>query len=576
MTGQPPVAGNARTLRCLLLSDFNTQVLANHLAADGGDLQLAVDCADYGQVAQVLADPGHGAWQTRPDCTVAWARAAAVSPAFGRLLAGDRCQTDALLADVDAYAALLVAAAEHCRMLLAPAWVAPASGRGRGPLEYRDGHGIQIALARMNVRLSEQLQGCDNVLVLDAQRWLLAGGERAHSPKMWFMGKVPYGAEVFAAAAADIRAALRALQGRSRKLVVVDLDNTLWGGVVGDVGWQALALGGHHHAGEAFAAFQEELRLLKQRGVVLAIASKNTEAVALEAIDQHPEMRLRRGDFAGWRINWADKAANIADLAAELRLGLDSVVFIDDNPVERERVRSALPEVLVPDWPRDPMLYAHALRGMDCFDALHFTAEDADRADAYARERVRRDARARVGDLASWLRGLGTRVTVEPLSAANLQRAAQLLNKTNQMNLRTRRMAATEFADWAAMPGHHAWTFRVDDRFGDSGLTGIASLAIDGTDAVVADFVLSCRVMGRQIEEAMLAWLLAQALRLGAGRVVADFVASDRNQPCLDVFMRSVPDACDAPRFTFDTGRPCPIPESITLLEPDRVEEVDA
>src|SRR5262249_25838083 len=160
------------------------------------------------------------------------------------------------------------------------------------------------------------------------------------------LGKIAFAPEVLRLAAADVKAALRAVQGRSRKLVVLDLDDTLWGGVVGDVGWESLRLGGHDPIGEAFVEFQRALAALARRGVVLAIASKNTEAVALEAIDRPPEMVLRRRHFAGWRIDWRDKAGNILELVSELRLGLDAVVFLDDNPVERERVRGALPAVL--------------------------------------------------------------------------------------------------------------------------------------------------------------------------------------------------------------------------------------
>lgn len=566
----PPDA--SRPPRCLLLSGFNTQPLANQLG--NGD-RLEVASGDFGQVAQVLADAGHPAWRPLPDCTVAWTRPQDVSPEFAGLLAGRPCDTGTLLAEVDAWAALLVSASGRTRLLLVPSWVAPDSGRGAGPLEWRDGHGIQLALARMNLRLAERLQDCHGAHLLDAQRWMLAAGERAWSPKLWFMAKVPYAPPVYAAAAADIRAALRALQGRTRKLLVLDLDDTLWGGVVGDLGWEQLVLGGHDHAGEAFAAFQEDIKALSRRGIVLALASKNTEAVALEAIDRHPEMRLRRRDFAAWRIDWSDKAANIAAIARELRLGLDSVVFIDDNPVERERVRSALPEVLVPDWPRDPMLYAQALRALDCFDALQRTEEDAGRAGAYAEERERASARDAVGDMDAWLAHLGTRIVVEPLSEANLQRAAQLLNKTNQMNLRTRRMDAESFARWAAAPGRHAWTFRVGDRFGDSGLTGIASLSLSGGDAVVEDFVLSCRVMGRRVEEAMLAWLAKQARRLGAARLVLDYVATDRNAPCLGVLRDSALDGGSGPRFSFELRAPYPAPAAITLLEPEQQEAMD-
>lgn len=568
-------APGAARPRCLLLSDFNVQPLANQLAAVDGHAMPDVDVGGFGQVAQALANPDDPAWRPQPDCTLAWTRPQAMAPAFAALLTGEACDNAALMRDVDAYAALLAAASHRTGLLLVPTWVAPDAGRGAGPLDWRDGHGIQLALARMNLRLAERLQDRPNVHLLDASRWMMAAGAQAWSPRLWFMAKVPWAPAVFAAAAADVHAALRALQGRTRKLLVLDLDDTLWGGVVGDVGWDRLVLGGHDHAGEAFAAFQDGLRALSRQGVVLALASKNTESVALEAIDRHPEMRLRRDDFAAWRIDWSDKAANIADIARELRLGLDAVVFIDDNPVERARVRQALPDVLVPEWPRDPMLYAQALRALDAFDALQRTGEDAGRASAYQAERSRASARSGLADMDAWLSHLDTRVVVEPLSASNLQRAAQLLNKTNQMNLRTRRMDAERLAAWAAMPGHRTWTFRVGDRFGDSGLTGIASLSLADGTAFVEDFVLSCRVMGRRVEDAMLAWLAGQSRALGASRLVADCLPTDRNAPCLAMLQASVLDGRDAPGFAFDVDQPCPVPDAITLLEPEHQEAMD-
>jgi HAD superfamily phosphatase (TIGR01681 family) len=241
----------------------------------------------------------------------------------------------------------------------------------------------------------QALQDVPNVYVMNAQRWLEATATRGRSmAKGWYLGKVPFSGETFAEVARDLKAAARALTGHTRKLLVLDLDDTLWGGIVGDIGWENLQLGGHDAVGEAFVDFQHAVKALTARGIVLGIVSKNTERVALDAIDTHPQMVLRRTDFVGWRINWQDKAQNIADLAAELHLGLQSVVFIDDNPVERARVRDALPEVFVPDWPEDKLLYTERFLGLRCFDAPAISREDAERTALYAAERERGAVRA--------------------------------------------------------------------------------------------------------------------------------------------------------------------------------------
>jgi FkbH-like protein len=275
--------------------------------------------------------------------------------------------------------------------------------------------------------------------------WVELTGGRAFNPRLWYLGKVPFGNELFKAAVRDLKASLRGIQGQARKLVILDLDDTLWGGIVGDVGWRKLVLGGHDPAGEALVDFQHELKALTRHGIVLAIVSKNEESVALEAIREHPEMILRKDDFANWRINWEDKAKNIAELTADLNLGLDSTVFIDDNPVERARVREALPEVLVPDWPEDKRLYPHALRSLDCFDKPAISEEDRRRQQMYVIERKRTELKIQVGSVEGWLQTLDLIVKTEPLNAANVGRLTQLLNKTNQMNLSTRRMIEQEF-----------------------------------------------------------------------------------------------------------------------------------
>jgi FkbH-like protein len=561
------------TSHCLLLSDFNVQNFANCLEADEELPRITTTLGPFGQVEPSLIDGNSEVWMPTPECVVVWTQPQAVAPAFADVLSFRSVATETLLAQVDQFAALVARAAERSRLVLVPAWVAPGAQRGWGLLDFRPGQGIQAALARMNLRLAEKLAATTNVFVLDAQRWLLAGGRNASAPKLWFMGKVPFGSDVFAEAARDVRAAIATLRGDTRKLIVVDLDDTLWGGIVGDVGWENLILGGHHHAGEAFVEFQQALKAMTNRGIVLGIVSKNTESVALEAIRKHAEMHLKIEDFAGWRINWQDKAQNIIDLAADLRLGLQSVVFIDDNPIERERVRATLAEVLVPDWPKDPMLYAQTLRGLRCFDVLSATAEDAARTEMYQAGKQREAGMREAGSIDAWLQGLDTRVIVEPLGEANLTRTAQLLNKTNQMNLRTRRMTELELRNWAAQPENHSWSFRVADRLGDSGLTGIASLSLQGDECVVVDYVLSCRVMGRKVEETVVAWLVAQTRKLGAKQLVAELLPTEKNQPCLEFMRRSGFAEADDTRFTFDTANDYPQPAVIRVVIGDTQDE---
>lgn len=556
-----------KPLRCLLLADFNPGNLAGLLANDEAAPTVEPLCADYGQLAPVLAQADHPLWRAQPDLALLWSLPEKAVPSFQRLLAGDPVTLAELLAEVDAFAAAVLQAAPRARSMLLCNWVLDPARRGLGLADLRPG-GLAHALQEMNTRLARNIATANSVYLLDAGRWMARIGPTAFAPKLWYQAKVPFANPVFVEAVADVKAALRCLRGQSRKLIVLDLDDTLWGGVLGDVGWENLRLGGHDPSGEAFVDFQRALKALTRRGIVLGIVSKNDEAAALTALRSHPEMVLREADFAGRKINWRDKAANLIELAAELNLGLQSLVFIDDNPVERARVREALPEVLVPDWPENPQLYPSALAQLRCFDTLGITAEDATRAAAYAAEHQRSELKAAVS-FDDWLCSLGTVVEVAPLTAANLARAAQLLNKTNQMNLRTRRLTEAELKRWAEQPGNYFWVFRVTDKFGDSGLTGLASLELHGSTASVTDFVLSCRVMGRRLEETMVAWLVQNAARLNPSpptQIFAEYATTGKNQPCLEFWQRSGFATTDRVTFAWDLTANYPVPAGINLV----------
>lgn len=276
--------------------------------------------------------------------------------------------------------------------------------------------------------------------------------------------------------------------------------------------------------------------------------------MALEAIRKHPEMVLREDDFVGWKINWTDKAKNIADLASELNLGLQSVVFIDDNPIERARVRHALPEVLVPEWPEDKLLYPSAFARLRCFDTPAISREDAERTRLYVEECQRDQLQTEVGSVDEWLKSLEITVHAEPLGRANLVRATQLLNKTNQLNLATRRMTQTELLAWSAHPDRAFWTVSVSDRLGNAGLTGLLSIEREGDLVRIVDYVLSCRVMGRRIEETMAHMAVEAARERSASLVLAVYQATAKNKPCLTFWLSSGFTNSDERIFRWDTS----------------------
>ena len=563
-----PEGTNSQHLkRALLLSDFTMGNLAGLARRDPVFADWDVHDAGFGQAWPALVDESHVVWQQQPepwDLAVLWTLPGGAVPAFSEVIDGNQDAREQVLEQVDAFCDAVSGRASRARVTAVPTWT-PPPGRGLGMLDWRPGAGIAELIARMNLRLSERLSERSDVFVLDVQRWITACGPGYWNPKLWFMGKVAFDNAVALEALQDLGALVEAVAGGARKLIVLDLDNTLWGGIVGDQGWSNLKLGGHDPTGEAFADFQRKLKALTRRGIVLAIASKNDEAVALEAIRNHSGMVLKLDDFAGWRINWNEKAGNIRELAAELKLGLQSVVFIDDNIVERSWVQEALPDVLVPDWPANPMQYADALAVLRCFDSPSLTAEDAKRSQMYSAQRDRKQAEMSAASFDDWLQALELTVEVAVVDDGNLARTVQLLNKTNQMNLATRRLTAQELLAWAEQPGRCLRVLSVADKFGDSGLTGILSLEIDGKEARIVDFVLSCRVMGRRIEETMLCIATRHAANAGAGRLVADYSATQKNRPCLEFFESRSDFTRDGDTFGWDLHTDYPPPGGVTI-----------
>ncbi len=560
----------ADPVRGLLIADFTADMLAGFLQNETSPPAIELKVAPYDQVAQVLVDPEHACWREPVDFAIAWTRPESAVPGFGRLVAGEPVAPEELLDQVDQFADRLKTAAAQVRFMLVPTWVAPWIGRGLGLLDLKHPQGLAGNLQRMNLRLIERLTEIDNVYPLDTQRWLTTVGSDATNPKLWYLAKSVFGNRLLQLAAEDIRAAVRSLAGDTTKLIVLDLDDTLWGGLVGEVGWENIQLGGHDPISEAFADFQRALKALRSRGILLALASKNDEAVALKTIRDHPEMILREEDFVAWRVNWNDKAANILELLTELNLGPQSGLFIDDSRHERSRVRDAIPELHVPEWPDDRMLYATTLRNMTCFDTPSFSDEDLRRTAMYAEQKKRTAMRTTAESLDDWLGNLGTIVTARRLDDVDRARSVQLLNKTNQMNLATRRMTPDEFAQWADSPDHHIITVRVNDKLGDSGLTGIVSLAIAGERGNVCDFILSCRVMGRRIEATMLHLLAMLGHDLGLQTIELNYQPTQKNQPCLEFLrksgLRTTNDWC----FVLDIAGGYPLPECIQLSDPIR------
>ena len=525
---------------CILISDFNIDNMAGYLRSITEVPKINVVVAPYGQVMQFLSGDTQEYRQNKYDLAIVWTQPHKIIASFNDMINFKAVSVDDVLGEVDDFALFLLGMRDKVKYVFIASWVLPIYNRGLGMLDMKFGIGTANTLMRMNVRLSENICGASNIYLLDAWRWAGIAGKNMFNPRSWYMGKIPYGNEVFREAAVDISSFLGVLSGSTKKIIILDLDDTLWGGIVGDVGWESISLGGHNHIGEAYVDFQSALKSLTNRGVLLAVVSKNDESVALEAMEKHPEMVLKPEDLAGWKINWKDKAQNIVDLMADLNLGVESAVFIDDSPFERGRVRDVLREVYTPEWPEDKRFYTQTLLSLRCFDTPYISVEDVERSKMYVSERKRKAVKKKIVSQEEWLRSCDIKVTVDEINGSSIKRTVQLINKTNQMNLTTRRMSEDVLAEWLEGDNERKmWTFRVSDRFGDSGLCGIVSIESAGREGRISDFVLSCRVMGRKIEETMLYTVLNYAHSLGLKEIYAKYISTPRNKPCLEFWEKS-------------------------------------
>jgi FkbH-like protein len=387
-------------------------------------------------------------------------------------------------------------------------------------------------VARLNDRLCEAAAQ-DGVLLLDVARASERDGIDAwFDAGRWLQGKLeiaPQAAPLYGDIVARILAAQR---GLSKKCLVLDLDNTLWGGVIGDDGLEGIVLGEGSAVGEAHLALQRYAKQLQERGVILAVCSKNDAGIAEAAFHEHPEMLLRRSDIAAFLANWDDKTENLKAIATRLNIGIDSLVFVDDNPAERARIRQSLPMVAVPELPKDAAHYVRCLADAGYFEAVAFTSEDRHRAQQYAENAERERLLGSVQSMDDFLSGLKMSVVFGPFTAVDHARIVQLINKTNQFNTTTRRYNSEEIAYLTNSPNALTLQFRLLDQFGDNGLvsTMILRPTSDHEDVLeIENWVMSCRVFGRQLEFEAMNIAVEAARQRGTRAIIADYIATSKN-----------------------------------------------
>jgi FkbH-like protein len=407
-----------------------------------------------------------------------------------------------------------------------------------GSLDAAVAGSLRAAIGRFNAALAEDVPRSGDLLV-DVE-WLAhaVGLDRWYDDRNWYMARLPFSQKVLPLYADFVARVPAAMRGKARKCLVLDLDNTLWGGVIGDDGLEGIALNQGDARGEAHRAVQAMAADLRRRGVVLAVCSKNDDTTARLPFREHPGMILKEDDIAVFVANWNDKASNLERIASHLELGLDALVLLDDNPVERAQVRQALPQVAVPELGGDPSTYVRAVLGAGYFESIALTSEDLVRADQYRENAQRAALKDSSRDLDEFLRSLEMTIEFASFNATGRKRTTQLINKTNQFNVTTRRYTEAQVAEFESSPDHYTLQVTVRDRFGDNGMVSVVICERGRDEWRIDSWLMSCRVINRKIEEAICNRVAADARAAGAQRLVGVFLPTDRNGIVADLYSR--------------------------------------
>jgi FkbH-like protein len=523
-----------------ILRSFTVEPILPLLRAEafayGIDLEIHV--GDFNTYVQDIVDVGSSLYRFAPNAAALAVRAEDVAPDLTNGFADLSPDSARQAADrvAQSYEQWVGTFRRHSQAALMIHSLEHPARPSLGALDSQSEVGQSGLIRRVNGELRRIAGDNRGVYVLDYDALVSRyGSARWRDERKWLMARLPIAADHLIDMAREWMRYIVPLAGRTCKALVVDLDNTLWGGIIGEDGMAGIKVGAEY-PGAAFQALQRALLDLSRKGILLAICSKNNLDDAMEAIEKHPGMLVRAKDFAAMRINWGDKSQNIREIAQELNIGIDSIAFLDDNPFEREQVRAALPEVTVIEISGNPLEYAAAVRDCPVFERLTLSAEDLQRTAMYAVERERSGAEHKFQSKEDFFRYLEQEADLDPVSDLTLARVAQLTQKTNQFNVTTRRYSEAQIAEMAKRPDWQIFSIKVRDRFGDHGLVGVAITHDEGEQCEIDTFLLSCRVIGRTVETALLAHIAKNASDRGRKRVIGWFLPTKKNAPARDFY----------------------------------------
>jgi FkbH-like protein len=525
--------------RLAVLSNSTMELIAPALTASAARHGIALEVIQpaYDQVAQEALTPDSKVNSSQPDA-VLFALDYRALPL--KLSLGDAEAASATVQGVIGYLQALrggIKANSHAVCIFQT--FAPPPETLFGSLDRALPGTLRNLIDAINRALAEFVSGSGDVLLDVAGLAETVGLADWHNTQLWNMAKFSFSDELIPLYAEHVARTVAALRGKSRKVLILDLDNTVWGGVIGDDGLEGIKIAQGDARGEAHLAVQRLALDLRQRGIVLAVSSKNTDEVAREPFEKHPEMLLKLDHIAVFQANWNDKATNIQAIAEELFLGLDAMVFLDDNPAERGLVRKLLPQVAVPELPEDPAWFARTLAAAGYFEAVAFAGEDLRRAGFYQDNARRATLQKQAGGVDAYLASLEMTITFQPFDATGRARIVQLINKSNQYNLTTRRYTDPEVAAAENDPEVFTLQVRLADIFGDNGMISVVICRPAETAVWEIDtWLMSCRVLGRKVEQMVLREILERARAAGIHKLSGTYKPTERNKLVVDHYAK--------------------------------------
>jgi len=437
-----------------------------------------------------------------------------------------------------------------------------------GIVESKTEYGLQKMITDLNSKLLDKFKNNPLVFVFNFNGFVTNHGQNnIFDYRQYYLGDVRVSLEKIPHLANELMSYVKPILGKNRKCIVLDLDNTLWGGIIGEDGFNGIKLGHNDPIGKSYIEFQKHLLSLHKRGIILTVNSKNNFDDAMKVIREHPNMVLREENFACLKINWNDKVSNLREIAQEVNIGLDSMVFFDDDQMNRDFVISAIPEVLTVEMPKDPSQYVPTLLKLNDFNITKITEEDKSRGKMYVEQRKRTELQKSTNDFNEYLKKLDIKLSIKNANEFSIPRISQLTLKTNQFNLTTRRYQEEDILKFSSSDDKIVECVKVSDKFGDNGITGTYIIIKKNNEEWIIDtFLLSCRIIGRGIEDIMMNQIIEKAKTAGIKRIKGQFIPTEKNKPA-ENFYKDLGFKQEDGFWVFNTNDTIKKPEHIEMVK---------